>query len=74
VEIQLEGRDAVIEASYGSDPRPVTPADLARLTRAREEWELDFWLWRALAHTQGGQLSLRQDQRGPIGLRLVLPR
>jgi hypothetical protein len=74
VELQLEGDDAVIEASYGPDPRPGTPADLARLTRAREEWELDFWLWRALARTQGGQLSLRQDKQGPVGLRLVLPR
>jgi hypothetical protein len=74
VELHLEGRHAAIEASYSLNGPPAGPADLARLTRAREEWELDFWFWRALAHSEGGQLSLVQDQQGPVGIRLVLPR
>jgi hypothetical protein len=74
VEIHLQRRHAVVEASYALDPGPGRAPDLARLTRAREEWELDFWLWRALARSQGGQLQLLQDQQGPVGIRLLLPR
>jgi hypothetical protein len=74
VEIQLRDDDATIEATYGPDPHPGRPTDLARLTRAREEWELDFWLWQALARSEGGQLALLQDQQGPVGIRLLLPR
>jgi hypothetical protein len=74
VEIQRRGDDTMIEATYGPDSYPGRPANLARLTRAREEWELDFWLWQALARTEGGQLCLLQDQQGPVGIRLLLPR
>jgi len=74
VEIQRRGDDTMIEATYGPDPYPGRPANLARLTRAREEWEMDFWLWQALARTEGGQLCLLQDQQGPVGIRLLLPR
>jgi hypothetical protein len=48
--------------------------DLAGMTRAREEWELSYWLWRAAARSRGGKLVLVQDRLGPCGIRLVLPR
>jgi hypothetical protein len=73
VETRSHSRQAAVEARYDLEGCPTSRADLASLTRAREEWELDFWLWRALARTEGGRLLLLQDRQGPVGIRLVLP-
>jgi hypothetical protein len=71
---RLEGQ-AVVQASCppfdGQTPR--RRPDLARLTRAREEWQLEFWLWRAMAKSRGGDLTLVQDPCGPVGIRVSLP-
>jgi hypothetical protein len=75
VVIRREGQGAVVDATC---PPPSAPArgqarpDLRRLTRAREAWAMDVWLWRAMARSGGGRLQLLHDQVGPVGIRLVL--
>lgn len=73
-----EGGDAVIEARYqpvgaGGRTRRGGGVDLARLTRAREEWALRFWLSRGVARADGGRLSLLPGSFAPDGLCLTLP-
>jgi hypothetical protein len=74
ISAERDERRAAVEVRYALDgPSAPASVNLARLTRAREEWELDFWLWRAVARSQGGSLSLLQDRQGPVGIRLLLP-
>lgn len=75
VVVQREGHEAVIEASCRPMEGPVNGQrlpGLAQLTRARERWLLDFWLWRGVARAGGGRLALVHDRYGPIGIRLIL--
>lgn len=75
VDVRRVGHDAVVDALCPMPERPVRGhrrPDLARLTRAREQWSQDFWLWRAVARSGGGRLALVHDHVGPIGIRLFL--
>jgi hypothetical protein len=75
LEFDRQRGQAVVQASCEPcESPPRRRPDLARMTRAREEWELSYWLWRAVARSRGGSLTLVHDRLGPCAIRFVLPR
>jgi hypothetical protein len=75
LDVRLVDGQVVVHAGCSSTvgERACNRASLAGLTRERDEWLLQFWLWRAIAHERGGRLAILQRRGTPLGLCLSFP-